>query len=228
MTPRAYSSAARDEAAQKTRGRILAAAIKHLRAKGAGGFSLDAVAQKAKVTRLTVYNQFGSRRELLEAVFDDYALRGGLMRLGEAMGAPQPRAGLTRLVEIFCDFWSFDHGAFANLVAMSTGTEFETAVRARNERRRVMIVTLLDRMAKQDEIAAVSAATLADQVFAITSFAFFAELARGRSLPHAREQVLALADMAVTRAMQDTDDVPASRKRGTGLEPAGKSTRKPS
>ena len=93
MIPRAYHSAVRDEAAEKTRGRILAAAIKHLRAKGAGGFSLDAVAQKAKVTRLTVYNQFGSRRVLLEAVFDDYAMRGGLTRLGEVMAAPDPRAG---------------------------------------------------------------------------------------------------------------------------------------
>src|SRR5579872_2046609 len=78
MSPRAYRSAAREDAAERNRLRIVAAAGKLLRAKGAAGFSLDAVARKAHVTRLTVYNQFGSRRRLLEAVFDDHAARGGL------------------------------------------------------------------------------------------------------------------------------------------------------
>jgi AcrR family transcriptional regulator len=220
MTSRAYSSAARDTAAEKTRSRILAAAIRHLRAKGAGGFSLDGVARKAKVTRLTVYNQFGSRRALLEAVFDNYAMRGGLNRLAEAMGAPEPRAGLERLVEIFCDFWSFDHEAFAGLLAMAAGTEFETAVRARNERRRTMIVILLDRMAKGGEIATISAPGLVDVLFALTSFPFFAELARDRTKQTAAAQVKMLAGLALADAIREKKGK-ASRKGSTGLEPAG-------
>lgn len=230
MSGRAYSSAARDEAAQKTRSRILAAAIRHLRAKGAGGFSLDAVAQKAKVTRLTVYNQFGSRRALLEAVFDDYAMRGGLDRLAKAMAAPQPQAGLEQLVAIFCDFWSFDHEAFAGLLAMgAAGTEFEAALRARNERRRVMIAILLNRMAKRGEIAAASTPELIDLLFALTSFPFFAELARDRSLQTAGEHVKMLTGLTVARAVEEKRGaVKTSRKGTTGLEPAGKSTRKSS
>src|SRR5690349_14659663 len=137
MTVRAYYSAARESAAEQNRQRIVAAAGKLLRAKGASGFSLDAVARRARVTRLTVYNQFGSRRRLLEAVFDDYAARGGLTRLPQAVSAPDPREGLRQLVEIFCDFWAQDHEAKAGLMAMSgTDAEFATAVAARNERRR--------------------------------------------------------------------------------------------
>jgi len=227
MTLRAYHSPVRDEGAEKTRGRILAAAIKHLRAKGAGGFSLDAVAQKAKVTRLTVYNQFGSRRVLLEAVFDDYAVRGGLTRLGEVMAGPDPRAGLSRLVEIFCDFWSFDHEPFASLLAMGgADAEFETALRARNERRRRLIGALVARQVERGEVAAAAAAGLTDVLFALTSFPFFAELARGRSPQYAREQVQLLAGLAVAQAMDEHAPAKASRKRRAGLEPPGKASRK--
>jgi len=76
MNPRPYRSPLRAAAAGITRKRIINAASALLGApKGFEGFSLDAVARKARVTRLTVYNQFGSRRALLEEVFDDIAAR---------------------------------------------------------------------------------------------------------------------------------------------------------
>jgi AcrR family transcriptional regulator len=62
------------------------------------------VATAAKVTRLTVYNQFGSRRGLLEAVFDDIARQGRLDRISDAMVKPDPKKRLDQLMEIFCDF----------------------------------------------------------------------------------------------------------------------------
>src|SRR6202521_1839411 len=105
MNPRPYRSPRRDAAATRTRARIVAAAAALLgAAEGIGGFSLEAVAKKAGVTRLTVYNQFGSRRALLEAVFDQTAARGGLHRIAEAMAGPDPQAGLLEIIAIFCDF----------------------------------------------------------------------------------------------------------------------------
>jgi AcrR family transcriptional regulator len=71
MSPRPYKSARRAVTAERTRARLLKAASEMLAAPD--GISLGAVAKKARVTRLTVYNQFGSRRALLEAVFDDMA-----------------------------------------------------------------------------------------------------------------------------------------------------------
>jgi len=44
------------------------------------------------VTRLTVYNQFGSRRGLLEAVFDNIARQGGLHEIADAMAMPATAA----------------------------------------------------------------------------------------------------------------------------------------
>ena len=86
MSPRRYESPRRNAAAARTRRRIVAAAAAILgAAEGIGEFSLEAVAKKASVTRLTVYNQFGSRRALLEAVFDERAARGGLHRIADVM-----------------------------------------------------------------------------------------------------------------------------------------------
>src|ERR1700759_3990693 len=81
--------------------------------------SLDSVAKKAGVTRITVYNQFGSRRALLEAVFDNMAAHGGLHRMGEAMANRDPEAALQQIVAIFCDFWSIHRGALWRLHAAS-------------------------------------------------------------------------------------------------------------
>ena len=85
MPKRNYVSSARASAAAETRERIIAAGARLLRKDASiANFSLDVVAKAAGVTRLTVYNQFGSRRGLLEAVFDDIAHQGGLFELAEA------------------------------------------------------------------------------------------------------------------------------------------------
>jgi AcrR family transcriptional regulator len=201
MTPRTYRSVAREDAVEKNRLRIVAAAGKLLRAKGASGFSLDAVARKAHVTRLTVYNQFGSRRRLLEAVFDDHAARGGLGRLPQAVSSPDPREGLRQVVEIFCDFWSLDHQAMSGLQGMSgTDAEFAAAILARNERRRRIFGVLLTRAAERGEIASGMVTELRDLLFAITSLAFFAELARSGEPEKAAAQVKSLAAGVIAQA----------------------------
>src|SRR5215831_5930300 len=116
MSPRRYRSAVREAAANATHARIIAAARTLLGApKGITGFSLDAVARKARITRLTVYNQFGSRRALLEAVFDDMAARGGLHRIPGAMASADAHAALRQIVAIFCDFWGGTPGALVRL-----------------------------------------------------------------------------------------------------------------
>src|SRR5438552_6669941 len=109
MPRRVYVSSMRTAAAAEKRARVIEAAAKSLREDASiASFSLDAVAKAAGVTRLTVYNQFGSRRALLEAVFDDIARRGGLAGIADAMAMPDPQAALDRLIEIFCAFWNKD------------------------------------------------------------------------------------------------------------------------
>jgi AcrR family transcriptional regulator len=181
MTKRAYVSSVRTAAAAKKRDRVVEAAAKSLREdESIARFSLDTVAKAAGVTRLTVYNQFGSRRGLLEAVFDDIARQGGLHRLGDAMAMPDPCAALDRVVETFSAFWARDPAIGRLHEAMATDPEFADALIERNERRRKLVSVLVGRIAakatsrraRQDAV---------DLIFALTSHAMFATLRPGRS-----------------------------------------------
>ena len=201
MPPRSYRSPVRSAAAGKTRARIVAAAARLLRRKGIEEFSLVSVAKSARVTRLTVYNHFGSRRALLEAVFDDRAGHGGLHRIPEAMAEPDPHIALKRLIAIFCEFWSFDQGAIARLHGVgSSDAQFEDAIRARNERRRRILSVLIGRMTERGDLRPEAATDLTDLLFVLTSFSVFAELSRGRSNDAACALVQSSATDAVKRA----------------------------
>ncbi len=181
MSTRSYVSAVRSAGASEKRERVIQAAARFLReAESVASFSMDAVAKAAHVTRLTTYNQFGSRRGLLEAVFDDIALRGRLTRIKDAMAMADPRSGLDHLIEIFCDFWSSDPAIGRLHDAVAVDPEFAQALLERNERRRQLIEVLVARMtvdvksrpAKRDAV---------DLIFALTSFAMFRMLAQERT-----------------------------------------------
>jgi AcrR family transcriptional regulator len=219
VSPRPYRSPHRDAAATQTRERIVAAAAALLGAsEGIGGFSLEAVGKKAGVTRLTVYNQFGSRRALLEAVFDQRAARGGLHRLAEAMAGSDPQAGLLGIIGIFCDFWSFDPGTLGQLhAAGASDPEFDASVRERNEQRRHLLAILVGRIAEGGEPRSKThgdkthgdktrgdktRGDLVDVLFALTSFPFFSQLtASGRTPDATCHLIRGLASDAVARAL---------------------------
>jgi AcrR family transcriptional regulator len=206
VSPRAYNSPGRIVAATKTRQRIVAAAAAILgTAEGISGFSLQAVADKAGVTRLTVYNQFGSRRALLEGVFDDMAIRGGLHRIPGVMAGSDPQAGLRQVIAIFCDFWSFGCDALGPLhAAGASDPEFGASVRERNERRRRLLSVLVRRMAKDRKLRPKALGDLIDVLFALTSFPFFSQLtAQGRSAEAACSLIQGLATDAVWRSMKE-------------------------
>lgn len=205
MSPRPYRSSRRRVATERTRARLLKAASMLLAARN--GISLDAVAKRAGVTRLTVYNQFGSRRALLEAVFDDMAERGGLHRIREAMANRDPHMALRLIVAIFCDFWSVHRGALWRLHATSaTDPELEESLRARNQRRRHLLAVLVDRMIEGGDKRPKMVSELVDVLFALTGVAFFWELTvGGRKTDAACRLIQALAADAVRRALLEAE-----------------------
>lgn len=208
MNPRPYQSPSRDAAASRTRDRIVASAAAILgRAKGIEEFSLEAVAKKAGVTRLTVYNQFGSRRALLEAVFDERAVRGGLHRLVEAMATSDPHDALLQIIAIFCEFWTFDPGTLGLLhAAGASDPDLAQSVGERNERRRRLLAALVRRMAHQGRTRAKAERDLVDTLFALTSFWFFSQLAAGGRTATATCRIIQeLAMDAVQRASSPKD-----------------------
>ena len=205
---RTYVSSVRAAAAAETRDRVIEAAARCLREDaGIASFSLDNVAKAAGVTRLTVYNQFGSRSALLEAVFDERAARGGLHRIAGAMAASDPHAGLLQVIAIFCDFWSYDPRALGRLhAAGASDPEFDASVRERNERRRRLLSVLVGRMAEGVHPRPKALGNLIDVLFALTSFSFFSQLTAGaRPAKAACGLIQGLAGDAVRRTMRTSN-----------------------
>jgi len=199
MKKRAYVSSVRSEAAAEKRDRVIEAAAKLLREDASiARFSLDTVAKAAGVTRLTVYNQFGSRRGLLEAVFDDIARQGGLHEIADAMAMPDPLPALDRVVEIFCGFWARDAAIGRLHEAMATDPEFAEALLERNERRRKLVRMLVGRIAAKAASRRAREAAV-DMIFALTSYPMFAMLGPDRSAAEVRDLVRSACRSALER-----------------------------
>jgi AcrR family transcriptional regulator len=161
----------------ETRTRILEAARGLLSGSGPISFSVDAVAERADVARMTVYNHFGSRRGLVEALSDELAMRGGMGRLPEAFRASTPEAGLRRLVEVFVGFWDAEQVAIRRLRAL-TAIDPELTRDNRDLRRRQAIGVLVQRLG--DETGAVDVTDLeraVDQIWVLTGFDAYDHLA---------------------------------------------------
>jgi AcrR family transcriptional regulator len=108
LRKRPYSLVRRLELSDRKRAKILAAARARLESGGFLNLTLDALARESGVTRQTIYNLFGTKAGVLEALFDQLALRGGLHRMREVMQQTDSESLLPAFVKIFTDFWSQD------------------------------------------------------------------------------------------------------------------------
>jgi AcrR family transcriptional regulator len=218
MCPRPYRAERRKEAAQQTRARVLAAARELLSASGGvSGFTIDAVAGQAGVARMTVYYQFGSKRGLLEALFDDLAARGLVERLRPALCQPGALEALDGLVGAFGGFWASDRLVLRRVRALAAlDPDFEQAVRERDERRREHLRTALGRLRKgEGRPRGRRLDEAVDILHTLTSFEFFDGLAGTTRGP---EDVVALV-RRLARATLGLGDRTAERPKGGA--PAG-------
>ncbi len=152
VSPRPYRIGRRQAATDQTRARIVAAAHDLLStAQGPMGFSIDAIARKAGVARMTVYYQFGSKAGLMEALFDSLAARG---HIGEGLKDAFSRADsldvLDGVIAAFSRFWSSDRLIIRRLHGLAVlDPEIEGGERARNERRRDALRVAIGRVAEE-------------------------------------------------------------------------------
>src|SRR5437870_2218941 len=181
MSPRAYRLGRREAATEETRSRALTAARALLGAPGGlADFSMDAVARQADVARMTVYYQFGSRRGLLEALFDDLAARGRLAdHLSATFQQSEPLEALRQLIAAFVEFWATDRIVTRRVRSLAAlDPEFELAIQNRDQRRRQIALAILGRLAERfgrptrDEMEGA-----ADALDVLTSFETYDRLA---------------------------------------------------
>ena len=160
--------------------RILRAARELLLASESfSGFSIDAVARKADVARMTVYHQFGSKIGLLEALSDFLAAHGGMEQLASAFQSPEPHDALVKFIAVFGHFWESDRQVMSRLRALAAlDPDFEQVIRARDEGRRQGLRVIVGRFAEQyGQTAPGAFADVVDALYTLTSFEFFHMLA---------------------------------------------------
>jgi AcrR family transcriptional regulator len=192
MSRRPYRLGQRQESAQQTRARIIAAASRLLAArKGFSAFTVDAVASKAGVARMTVFNHFRSKRGLLEALFDDLSARSLLNRLRAAFCRAEPREALDELIAAFGGFWSSERVVLRRIRGlMAIDPDFERGVHARDERRREALRVVVGRLTERyNQPSASRQDEVIDLLHALTSFETFDNLAGPTRSP---EEVVSL------------------------------------
>lgn len=176
---REYRLGRRQAQSEKTRVKLLAAARRILmRRDGLAAFGLESVARRAGVSRLTVYNQFGSRVGLLEALYDDLALRARIAeRLGAAFRLPDPQAMLNGVVAAFAAFWEGERTVIRRLRSMAVLDPTFKGATDRDERRVAAMRTALLRLTAAQERSLEDPDQCARVLAMLTSFETYDALA---------------------------------------------------
>lgn len=174
---RHYLPTERRKTVDEGRQRILEAARAVLHLDDVGAFSLDAVAKRAGVTRMTLYNQFGSKAGLLEELFDLLVERSAFRDASAAFSEPNAAKAFDAFVEILGRFYTDNQPVLAALsTAAGLDPEFDAAMRKRNERRRRGIETLVQRLDKTYK-PAVPTAELVNALDSLLTLATFTAIA---------------------------------------------------
>jgi AcrR family transcriptional regulator len=113
---RTYRSDLRAEQAEETRGRILDAALRVM-TTGVASLSIPAVAREAGVSVPTVYRHFGTKAELLAAMYPHAARRSGLDRLALPTSIGDLRPSLSAFFEHVDAMGDMERAAMASPIA---------------------------------------------------------------------------------------------------------------
>jgi len=119
MASREYRLGRRQAEVDRTRHRILAAARELVSELGPES-SVGKVAQRAGVSRITIYNQFRSKAGLLEALSAEAGRRPAATVPRET--APDPREALKLRIEHACAAWAADPRLHRQLEGRVLGT----------------------------------------------------------------------------------------------------------
>jgi len=204
MSPRPYKSEKRQAGNEETRLRIVEAARELLADEAnPSDLSLEAIARKGDVSRLTIYYQFGSRPGLLDALYDHLAKRGGMYEMRAVFQESDPMKMLEKMVQRFIAFWSSDPVVMRRLRSMSgLDPEIAAGVRARDARRQHIAEEILRRLDRSGSKRVKKNLILtADVLCMLTSFETYDALARaGHSDALIARTVIELAKSAASPA----------------------------
>lgn len=113
----------RPAAVARTRARVLEAARSLFSHGGYYEISVEDIAAEAGVVRSTIYNLFGSKVALLEAVVHDALRRAGFEGLRAAMANEDAAAALREVIRAGCELWAAEHVIFRKVIGLAAVDE---------------------------------------------------------------------------------------------------------
>ena len=183
-----YRSRTRAPAA--SRAKILAAVHELLDVGIFHTSTVEDVAERAGVSRATVYQQFGSRLGLVDALCETFDANPALLSLRTAIDEAPPLDALDAFVGYAADFWSSEERVLLQLYGVAAIDPAAEALVARQRGdRRTELERLLSRLRPKDAKRALAL------LLVVTSFETYEELRRHAGLAH-RDVVRTLRELA--------------------------------
>src|SRR6266853_1828049 len=150
MRKRPYKSLVRQRRASDTRRRIVNATRQLLQSEGYDGMTIEAIAQRAKVSAQSVYAIFKSKTGILIALLDQSTFGPDYDEVvGQALSASDPETRLRRAASVARQIRGAQSAAFdllrgAGVVAPELAKLEQQRERLRYERQERMIISLRD------------------------------------------------------------------------------------
>lgn len=133
-----------------TRSAIIEAGRELLATREWRNFTLEAVASKAGVSRVTIYNQLQSKYGLLDAVLTELTERAGMDQLLTNTSDRNATAARLAIVEQTCRFWHAERDVLRPLFGLAAVDQEVAATLAEREQwRRDQWEQLLDRLVEE-------------------------------------------------------------------------------
>jgi AcrR family transcriptional regulator len=190
MPARAYKTRRRPERTERTRERIVGA-VHELLAEGTFHEStVEEVAERAGVSRATLYQHFSSRLELVDAICDTLAFNPALLAIRESIGLPDVEDALDQTLANAVKFWSSEDGVLSQLYGV---VAVDPAAQAFVERQREDRRGEIARLARRLRGKGLSERSAFSTLMLLTSYDTFREL-RGTGL----------SDRELTKKLQET------------------------
>lgn len=204
MVPRKYEQRSRAESAERTRRRILDALYQCLGEAPTEPVSIDRVAKLAGVARPTVYQVFGSRAGLFEALGADLLERGGFEQMLQAAARPDARDGLRGAIRGIVHIYTANLDVVRALSSMARldAATAGGAVRRMEQGRLAGVTDLAGRLAEQELLRPeVSVERATDLLWLLTSFegVDLLHVGRSRSPEEIADTLVAAAEQSLLR-----------------------------
>ncbi|MGO9873564.1 MAG: TetR/AcrR family transcriptional regulator [Acidimicrobiia bacterium] len=185
-------SPTRRELVSATRTRIIDAAARLLRERGANSFSMDVLAKEAGVARATVYEHFRSKRVVLDELASSTSRSLALAPQGSRVG--DPLTALRGLLGAVCRHWTEHETTVRELRSLAAATGTDTRPEAVDAEYLRCIVGGLSAAGHLRTHWSTDDAV--DALALLTSFATYEQL-RGPALRNAAQIEAVLAKLAV-------------------------------